>query len=245
MTMKLKKTEQTTNTEKPVTKDITEIFLDLQEKYKDVYIVEIEDERFMYRPLGRREWCNICDTPDLSALDREEVICDICTLYPENYDFSDCVAGIPSHLSNEIMKRSYLSLDDMVNMISYYRQETNTINSNITCIINEAFPNFDIEDIENWSMDKTIKYFTRAEWKLVNLRGISLDSDILDVIEENRNTNKQDEDDSNSTPLEAETSEIVGTKKTKLTPEKLAELKEKFPYIDWEHDSSLDPHIID
>ena len=126
----------------------------------------------------------------------------------------------------------------MINMISYYRQETNTINSNITCIINEAFPNFDIEEIENWDMDKTIKYFTRAEWKLINLRQIPIDTDILEVIEANRTAPKED---SALEQIDADTSEIVGVnKKQPLTPEKLAELQRKFPGIDWAHDSSKD-----
>ena len=219
-------------------RDITDIFFDFQDKYRNVFIVEIEDEYFIYRPLGRREWCNICDNKELTQFEREELVCGLCTLYPENYDFGDCVAGIPSKLNNEIMKRSYLSLDDMINMISYYRQETNTINSNITCIINEAFPNFDIEEIENWDMDKTIKYFTRAEWKLINLRQIPIDTDILEVIEANRTAQKED---SALEQIDADTSEIVGVnKKQPLTPEKLAELQRKFPGIDWAHDSSKD-----
>ena len=47
------------------------------------------------------------------------------------------------------------------------------LDNQITCMINEAFPNIDIEEIENWDVEKTMKYFTRAEWKLHNLRGIS------------------------------------------------------------------------
>lgn len=239
--MKLTKTTDTASKDMPVKpRDITDIFFDMQDKYSNVFIVEIENERFIYRPLGRREWCDLCANKNLSSLEREEVVCGLCTLYPEDYDFSECIAGIPSQLHNEIMKNSYLSLDDMINMISYYRQETNTINSNITCIINEAFPNFDIEEIENWDMDKTIKYFTRAEWKLINLRQIPLDTDILEVIEENRANSQK-----NSAPekLEAETSEIVGVNKNNkspLTPEKLAQLQRAYPEIDWAHDSRYD-----
>lgn len=47
------------------------------------------------------------------------------------------------------------------------------LDNQITAIIAEAF-NLDIEIVEQWDVEKTMKYLSRAEWTLHNLRGIPL-----------------------------------------------------------------------
>lgn len=204
--------------------DVSQLISDLQDKYRDIFIVSIQGEIFIYKPLGRRDWCDICNRNDLNALQKEDLICATCVVYPENYDFSQCAAGLPTELASKIKQDSYLSKEAVINMIEYYRDDMATINNNITCIINEAFPNFDIEEIENWGWDRTIKYFTRAEWKLTNLRGLNSVEDIIDLF------NKVDEQ--NNETHTVETSQITG-----LTKEELAEKQAKFPEIDWANPS--------
>lgn len=216
------------NTPKEDNINISQLIDDLQSKYRDIFVTSIQGEIFIYTPVGRRDWCDLCKRDDLDTLQKEELLCSLCTVYPENYDFHQCLAGIPTILSDRIKEDSYLQKDTVINMIEYYRQDMNTINNNITCIINEAFPNFDIEDIENWSMDKTIKYFSRAEWKLVNLRGMNIKEDIVDLF------NASESGESNNTHS-VETSEVVGA--SGLSKEELARKQAQFPEIDWSNPS--------
>lgn len=211
--------------------NLSEFIESIEEKYRDYFIDKVDNEVFIYTPIGRKDWIDICERTDLNQFKKEELICSLCTIYPKNYDFTDCLAGIPTELSKLIIEHSYLTKDDMINMITFYRNEMNTINNNITCLINEAFPNYDIEEIENWGMDKTIKYFTRAEWKLTNLRGLPLKEDIVTLLQQ---SNGSTASDNNTNRKNAETAEIVDSG-ANLSPERLAELKAKFPDIDWGH----------
>lgn len=209
--------------------NLSELIDSIESEYRDYFIDKVDNEIFIYTPLGRKDWIDICERTDLNQFKKEELICSLCTIYPKDYDFTECLAGIPTELSRLIIEHSYLTKNDMINMIEYYRNDMNTVNNNITCLINEAFPNYDIEEIENWGMDRTIKYFTRAEWKLVNLRGLPLNQDIITLLQQSSDNRVSDD---NTETKNADTAEIVNSG-ANLTPERLAELKAKYPDIDW------------
>ena len=46
-------------------------------------------------------------------------------------------------------------------------------------IIALAFPNLKLEEIESWTLDKTLKYFSRAEW-LLQMQGIPVEIQFAD-----------------------------------------------------------------
>ena len=163
-----------TERSKPV--DITSLFLSFSDEYRNVFILQLEDNVMIYRSIGRKAYKDILLNKELTDLQKEEVICRECLLYPDpdKFDWENCDAGIPTQLRKAILKNSYLeSVEDRELLKKYYRSEMYDLDNQITCMINEAFPNIDIEEIENWDVEKTTKYFTRAEWKLQNLRGIS------------------------------------------------------------------------
>lgn len=165
--------------ERPAPIDITSLYIDLVDKYRNVFILQLEDNVMIYRSLGRRIYKDILGDKKLTDLQKEEVICRECLLYPdpEKFDWETCDAGVPTQLRKAILKNSYLeSIEDGNLLKKYYRSEMYDLDNQITCIINEAFPNIDIEEIETWDMEKTMKYYTRAEWKLQNLRGITFTS---------------------------------------------------------------------
>ena len=54
-------------------------------------------------------------------------------------------------------------MDSVVSLIDVYREELETVDTQMSCIISEAFPNYDIEEIESWDMIKFCKIFSRAE----------------------------------------------------------------------------------
>ena len=151
--------------------DYNALFLKFCQEYRNVFMFHSDDQFFIFRAIGRGEYKEILKNPVITDLDREEIICDTCVLYPEEFDWEACEAGLPTVLSAEILKKSYLTdLDERANLHSFYRSEMYDLDNQITCIIHEAFPQYEMEDIDKWDVEKTTKYLSRAEWILQNLR---------------------------------------------------------------------------
>lgn len=53
--------------------------------------------------------------------------------------------------------------DSVANLIEAYREEMELLDTQMTCIISEAFPNYKLEEIEEWDMIKFCKMYSRAE----------------------------------------------------------------------------------
>lgn len=222
-------------------KDLTSIFLNLQEEYGTVYLTEACSEVFIYKPLGRQDYTKIMEAQDLNMFEKENVVFETCVLYPVDYDM-DSIAGVVTKVTEEIVKRSYVSIENREDLLQYYRNEMNKIDNQITCIIHEAFPEFDTDQISNFDVATTSKYLAMAEFKLVNLRGASIsdESPYAPILRHQEELKKQEEIDLMKSKSE-ETKEVAteeinlkGTKKQKLSIE---ELKRRFPDINWEQDS--------
>lgn len=235
-------------TEAPQQKvDITNLYFQFKEKWRNVFIYRLGEEDFIYRALGRKEYKDICENKLFNDFEREEIICDQCVLYPKPYDWQNCDAGIPTELVKNILKNSYLdSAESQTKVLDYYRTEMFNLDNQITAIISEAYPNIDIETIEQWDVEKTMKYMSRAEWTLHNLRGVPFaqpqQGAEQNVYEEHvqqppaqrvQPKQQKGKKDDNRPTIRG------GSRKDKLTPEKLAQLKRQFPEIDWEHDNGM------
>ena len=231
--------------------DLTRIFLRLKRDYKTLYTYQFEDEVFIYRPIGRKEYKDLFLNDKLDDASKEEVLCSLCVLYPSDYDFENCdEAGLPTALASEIIKNSYLSEERRERVLNYFRQDMYDLDNQMTCIILEAFPNLDMETVENWDIETTCKYYSRAEWTLHNLHGLQFkekdpNANYMGAPEEMRpKTQELDTEELKSSaaksPIAHDGTPKQKTSNTKLTPEKLRELKTKYPNIDWEHDNGRD-----
>lgn len=227
--------------------NITDLYLKITSDNPDthVFMDQFGDSGiFIYRSLGRKEYRTIVSSEAISDCDKEEVICETCTLYPENYDFSNCdEAGLPTALAKRILEQSLLTdAMSLTNLIYHYRNEMNTdYNRQVSCVIHEAFPEFKLDGddgIENWDVMKTAEYMARAEFILHSLRGVPLAQASIDTGDSNTSGDEQEE---TRTVSNKDGSQTRVTKKTinsrrSMTPEKLQKLKEIAPNIDWESD---------
>lgn len=227
--------------------NITDLYLKITSDNPDthVFMDQFGDSGiFIYRSLGRKEYRTIVSSEAISDCDKEEVICETCTLYPENYDFSNCdEAGLPTALAKRILEQSLLTdAMSLTNLIYHYRNEMNTdYNRQVSCVIHEAFPEFKLDGddgIENWDVMKTAEYMARAEFILHSLRGVPLAQASIDTGDSNTSDDEQEE---TRTVSNKDGSQTRVTKKTinsrrSMTPEKLQKLKEIAPNIDWESD---------
>jgi len=216
---------------KPV--DYTALYIDFCSRYRNVFMVKIEDEVYIYRALGRSEYKQILEDRRFPDLQKEEIICSQCLLYPDpdNYSWDDKSAGVPTELMKAILTDSYL--DSVVRRRSlhdYYRAEMYDFENQITCIINDAFPNIDIEEIESWDVEKTTKYLSRAEWKLHTLHGLQFKQAEGEFSEYGRNNDvEMGRQQAQKRPPEKRNGGKTlrgGKRKNKLTAEKMREREE-------------------
>ena len=228
--------------------NITELYLKITSENPEthVFMDQFGDSGiFIYRSLGRKEYRTIVSSEAISDCDKEEVICETCTLYPENYDFSDCEeAGLPTALAKRILEQSLLTdAMSLTNLIYHYRNEMNIdYNRQVSCVIHEAFPEFKLDGddgIENWDVMKTAEYMARAEFILHSLRGVPLATASIDSDTDNNNEDNEQEEVRTRTNKDGSQTRV--TKKTinskrSMTREKLQKLKEIAPNIDWERD---------
>lgn len=232
--------------------DISEIYGLLKETYDEVFMLSSCGRTFLYRQLGRRDYKDLIKSDDFNTFEKEEIVCEVCTLWPEDFDFKECEAGIPTELSKAILRNSFLdSIDSRQILIDVFREEMYEIDNQVSCLIHEAFPEFTLSEIEEWDMQRTAKYLSRSEWILANLRGATFNHDpftgrTLEEIEKIRESAQEDaskeqrlktEELSGFVPGETveqrQTRLKDGAKKEKLTPQKLMELQEKYPEMKW------------
>lgn len=227
--------------------NIINIIDELEKKHGTIYWEIIENIIYVYKPCGRRDFNEIISNDELDSESKEDEFIKKTLLYPvpDEVFFGKIKAGIFKRLLAEIMKSSHLREEDMilrVQITNSFRSEMFDMQQQVTCIIHEAFPEYDIEDVENWGIEKTAKFLTRSEWILQNLRSLPIDAEMAEAAmagnpEKYKELlkNIQDKQEAEDKEREADIKPVT-TKKT-MTPENLEELKIKFPEIDWENDS--------
>lgn len=170
------------NDKKKQTVDLDLLIEEAFQKHDAVFFSEIENILFIYRPLGRKEYKDIFNNVNMSDLDKQDAICRTALIYPEDFDFDNCDAGIPDKLYNDVIDKSCLDPESTYHLLNVNRDEAEQLGSEMACIIAEAFPSYTIDEIESWNNFKFIKIFAQAEWILTNIRGVEFKIDIADFL---------------------------------------------------------------
>jgi hypothetical protein len=160
--------------------------LQWKQAYGELYQMQIQEQHFIFRPLGREEYRQII-LMDLDLGEFQETICFQAVIYPEDYDYSKGIAGIAEVLCDAILDASGLHIGQAKELLDAYRQEMLNYDYQVDCLIHEAFPEFTLEEISSWPVRKTMYYLSRAEWILRNLKGVMLQT-IDEVIQQDYQT---------------------------------------------------------
>lgn len=236
--------------------DFDAIVKDLIAKYGTIFFANIDGNCFLYKPLSRKDYKAIVQNDNLASFEKEDEVCAMTILWPENVDWDEIEAGIPSRLYKEILENSFLDgPESIARLIDVYRDELELLDTQMSCIISEAFPNYDIEEIEEWDMIKFCKMFTRAEWKLKNLRKLDDMNDVAEYLRSAYGSNNDNEEDNTeefvNNSEQRNTTEInnsqstnssrkvkVGTREmTEDEFRQYQEMQRMFPEIDWGADA--------
>lgn len=152
--------------------DINQI-IEWKQAYGDIYQMEILEQHFIFRPLGREEYKEII-LMDLDLGEFQETICFSAMIYPNDYDYTRGIAGVAEILSDGILDASGLHLGQAKVLLDSYREEMYNYDYQVDVMIHEAFPEYSLEQIATWPIRKTMFYLSRAEWILQNLKGVQI-----------------------------------------------------------------------
>lgn len=237
---------------KPIDSPKTEADFDLMIKqlfaqYGNICFAEYNGEIYIYKLLNRKSYKNLISNPNLTQIEKEDEVCKECILWPRDFNPDDYDAGMPTYLFEQIMTNSFLtSIDDMISLIEVSREETEQLDSQMSCIISEAFPNYSMEEIEEWDMIKFCKMFTKAEWKLKSLRSLSFETDMLDFLKTVSSDTDMDQEDNIQEDSKAVNTNMSNSKNSvkvgnrEMTPDEYRQYQEfqrQFPDIDWGADA--------
>lgn len=134
--------------------------------------VTIGKRDFLFRQLSIKEYiqCNILtDTTE----GFNEAICQLALVHcfdPQFMFDQSPIANIPDICAKEIIHHSYIKRPaDTLELLEVYRERVKGFNEQVSLLIKSAFPEFPIEEIENWGYDKSMSYLAKAEF-ILNLK---------------------------------------------------------------------------
>lgn len=226
--------------------DFDAILKDLIAQYGTIFLASIDGMNFIYKPLSRKDYKAIVENTELSIIEKEDEVCAATILWPEDIDWDEVEAGIPTKLYEEILTNSFLdSAESIAHLIDVYREELELLDTQMGCIISEAFPNYDIEDIETWDMIKFCKIFSRAEWKLKNLRKIDDMKNVTDYLRGIDESNDNNEEEVEQPQVQQQPVHNINSRKVKVGNREMTEdefrqyqeMQRMYPDIDWGADA--------
>lgn len=150
----------------------------LKEKYKDFKLiyVRILGQDFVFRTITFDEYehmARVC----FDQYELHETACQITMVYPDSYNFSKGLAGIPDQIGLKIIEASGFAANGaQIVTESYraYRSLMDTSKYSAMATIKAAMPDVSIDEMEGWPWDKILKYLAISE-KTLNILGIDLD----------------------------------------------------------------------
>jgi hypothetical protein len=148
-----------------------------KDEFTAIFVTEIEDIQIIWRGLSRSEFRKVMEYYE-DEYERAEYVCRVCVLDPYIEDWnSDIYAGVPETLSENILRESGFTQDGskIEYLMNYYEQEMTTFDNQVSCIIKEAFQEISLEEIDDWPLEKTMWYYSRAKWSLKTFRNIELE----------------------------------------------------------------------
>lgn len=155
----------------------------LSEKYRNVYLHEIDDEIYIYKLLSKLEYEALTSQIE-DELDLQDAIVANCVLYPENLNVDEMLPGTVFELAQVVGSQSCVSPEDRLTMLEVYSEEMGQLDNIMSCIIMHTFPVYKMEDLDNMTFPELYKLYTRAEWTLINVKQEQFIFSARDVLDE-------------------------------------------------------------
>lgn len=145
----------------------------LKNVYKNYVLVKIvfNNETFIFRNLTRSEFKYIYRLP-IDKYEMEDLVCKTACVYPEEYDFSYGLAGLPEYASGIIEDYSGFRSIDIPMGWYYAEKENTTLETQALDLIKAFIPEYTYEEMEDWTWKKLMEMTARAE-RVAKYRGFN------------------------------------------------------------------------
>jgi len=138
----------------------------LKQRYPILFETTIKEDYFIFRPLTKYEFENLVLNPNVEEAIVSETICELCVVYPEDYDFENCkYAGIPEVLASEIIDKSGWSDEEFISK-EVQRLQQKYEKNYMAMVENQilaAFPpQVTPEEMNHWDIYTLLDYYVRS-----------------------------------------------------------------------------------
>lgn len=142
-----------------------------------LYKESVKNEKIIYVQFGRHDFVFRTISPKeytqakfLTTTKEEfnDAICQLALLYPDDFDFSQSpIAGLSDSVSEDIIKASLIHNDiGVIEAFESSKEKLGTFLMQCTLFIKAAFPEYRLEEIEEWSYEKLMDMTAKAEFVL-------------------------------------------------------------------------------
>lgn len=141
-----------------------------QATYGDVYRIVVCDIEFYLRSISRIEFSVLLERCE-DGFHLEESIASLCTILPQNYDFTSCKAGIPGIVAVTVLNISgFGNMQRTLGLLEHFREIVNTTDRHMDAIIMSTFPQYTMHDLQKLTRAQHLELFAMAEWVCNNIR---------------------------------------------------------------------------
>lgn len=144
-------------------------------QFGEVFLVEVEEDNYLFRTLTRSEYQEILQVSDDKDM-AEELICQLAVIYPAGLNFATGDAGLPSLIAPSVVNESGFGEMNKSHMYFHmYRQRMDSFEMQAEAAIQAAFPNITEEEMQTWTVEKLMRTLAKAEWILKNVKGYPIE----------------------------------------------------------------------
>jgi hypothetical protein len=200
-----------------------------KEKYEDIYAVNILDEIYYYRSINREEYKEIY-IKNLDTSEYQEQVAILGVLWPEKIDF-ESAGGLAESLCTLILDCSYLNSNQAKEILNQFREEMLIFDNQADCLIHEAFPEYKLEQIQNFTVRKTLYMLSRAEYILREFRGVPIAH--IGMEEENLEENYEEKQEINNDFENYKNEDLYEQEKDNEEKMEYEKNKANYPELKW------------
>lgn len=140
--------------------------LSWRRKYKDIFYIKVDMNKYIFRLLTRGEYFNIYGLQHTVLKNTDDIVLEMCLLYPiYSKDVLDYrLAGEIEYVSKCIVELSGFSrTDTILNDIEEERKKVEILDNQILLLICKAFPHISLNDLDNMNYQTLLRYLVLAE----------------------------------------------------------------------------------
>lgn len=134
--------------------------------------IKFNKHNFVFRHISADEYTQ-CKLLTLDEYSFNDAICQIALIYPEDLSFAEIkLGGVADYAAKQIIDKSLIFEDEkLLELLEENRQKNKTFLKECKLLIKAAFPEYSLEEINNWAYTKLME-MTAAGERILQLRGL-------------------------------------------------------------------------